>query len=210
MDATSRLTSGGPAPDGPRPHLILSHREERDQVEQAVGGADEAGQRGLRHAEVVEEGLLLVRRKSRDFRLDARRQDESRRLQRRDPVAQRLRHQLGDAPLVPVHGHQQRPVRQEDVVLQLTAIEIPGRNRSKRLAFLQDALHQVEVGHFLRRGLLLLRAGQAPLDDLEVGENALGVECLEIAERIGPPLDGRIVEVAQDEAERLLVADLLE
>jgi hypothetical protein len=68
----------------------------------------------------------------------------------------------------------------------------------------------LERGDLGRARLLLLGALQSLVDDLQVGEDALGVEGLELALRVGAALRGGALEVANDEAERFLVADLLE
>src|SRR6266545_607958 len=47
VDAARRARSAVAPADGPGANLVLAHREERDQVEQVVGGADEARPRGL-------------------------------------------------------------------------------------------------------------------------------------------------------------------
>ena len=70
VDASRRLTSSRSTPDRPRPDFILTDREERDEVEQAIGRANETRQRRFGETEVVEERLLLVRREAGNFRLN--------------------------------------------------------------------------------------------------------------------------------------------
>ncbi len=60
------------AVDGPGAHLVLAHGEERSEVEQVVGGADEALARGLAQPDRLQEGRLLGRVQVRDLRLDLR------------------------------------------------------------------------------------------------------------------------------------------
>ena len=59
-------------------------------------------------------------------------------------------------------------------------------------------------------GALLSRSFQPLLHDLHVREDALGMKGFEICAWVGCAVERRIVEVPQDQAERFLIADLLE
>ena len=62
----------------------------------------------------------------------------------------------------------------------------------------------------MRRHLLPARAIEPALDDIEIGEDALDVERLEVAQRIGRRLDRGIRKIAQHETERVLLPNLLQ
>ena len=92
--AGGRARRGAP-PDGPRPHLVGSDREERDEVEQPVRRPYEPRQRRLGEAEVLEKRRSIFGIQAADFRLDACRQHEARGIElldsRAEFVGQRFR-----------------------------------------------------------------------------------------------------------------------
>ena len=81
VDGAGGVLGAGAGRDRPRAHLVLAHREERDQAEQRVAVAQHAVDRRLGQPEVGQERLLLLARELGDLRLD----------HRRDPADARLR-----------------------------------------------------------------------------------------------------------------------
>ena len=76
VDHAGRLRRERAAPDRPGAHLLGTRREEGDQAEQLVGGADQQIQTGRVEAEVREEGPAVVRRQLGELRLDLRAQPD--------------------------------------------------------------------------------------------------------------------------------------
>src|SRR5205823_594569 len=70
MDGSRGVLSSGAARDRPGAHLILAHREEREQPQERIAVAEHALDGRLAEPEVGEEGHLLLARQLRDFGLD--------------------------------------------------------------------------------------------------------------------------------------------
>src|SRR5690606_23530805 len=76
VDLAGRLRRLGAALDGPGAHLLLAGREEGDEPQRVVAGADEALEAGALEAHVGEERLRLLGLELRELLLDARRDDD--------------------------------------------------------------------------------------------------------------------------------------
>ena len=68
----------------------------------------------------------------------------------------------------------------------------------------------LEHGHLQRIGFLFSGAIDPPLDDAEVGKNALGEKGVEVGDGIRVTLERRIWKVAQHETEHVLLANAIE
>src|SRR5437763_5840369 len=70
VNHSSRLVRGGPALDRPGAAFVFARRQEADQVEQRICGANESVARGFCDAQILEKLALLFGRKLRYFHLD--------------------------------------------------------------------------------------------------------------------------------------------
>ena len=73
---------------------------------------------------------------------------------------------------------------------------------------LQGRFHSLERGQLEGIGLVLLGAVQPALDQIEIGEDAFGVERFEIGDGVGGRFQGRIRKRPRDETDDFLVTNL--
>ena len=198
------------ASDRPGADLVLADREEGDEVEQAVGGTDEARDRGLGKPQIGKEVGLVFAIHARDIRFDTCGKSQPSRLQLLDAFGQIFGHRLGGSVFGAVQRDQQRAVGQQPEAFEILPVELGLRDRPERSLALERGQHDLERSDLELINSLFAGAIQPFLDDLVVGENAFRVESLEIAERVGLVLQRRVVEIAQHEAQRFLITDLLE
>ena len=124
-----------------------------------------------------------------------------------DTRCQILGHRVAGPVLVAVDNDEQRAVRQELIASEAVAIEFAGRQRAQRRPILQDALHPLEAISVGLGRILLSSPRQQPFDKPEIGQDALVRETVQVPEGVGDALDRRVLEIAQHERERLLLAD---
>ena len=174
MDHPGRLRGGRAPAHLPGPRLVVAGREERDQVERAVARADHGLEPGLVHVELGEQRTRLLGIHPGDLGLD-RRVDA-------DGVVEFRR---DGGPLFEVRDHDLRLQGQRRDALELREVCLVERRVADRDLRLQRALRGtqgVDVGAGLAAGAFL-RPLQGALDHGEIGEEELGADRREVAER---------------------------
>ena len=210
MDPARRPPGARAAPDRPCTDLGRGGGEEGDEVEEPVGRADEAGERRFAQAERLHESGPVLRVEVGDLRLDGGGQRQAAGPHRGESRGERRRQRLPGPVLAAVQHGEQRTVRQEAVAAERRPVEFRPRHGPERLFAFQRPERPFEGGDLDRLRSLAARPVQPPLDEVEIGEQTFRCEGLEFALRVRRVRKRGIVEVAQDEAERLLIADLLE
>ena len=213
----------GTLDDGPGTALVGAGREESLQAEQVEGGLDEAVEATLALAEVLEEGLGLLRVEFGDFGLHFRGDGDD------------LRALLGGEHLNLLHVGVLIPGRGDFVLGHVADVE--RRLQREQVHFL-DHLELVVRELDLARRLRLVEAGldaaqdfvlharlfragfrdfrelhDALLDDFEVGEAELGLDDVDVAQRVDAALDVRdvrVVKAAHDMGHGVHLTDVLE
>ena len=191
------------ATDWPGAHLVLAHREEGYEVEQVVGGADEARRAGLGEAERREELGLLGAGELRDLRLD--RGAEREHLAAR-PARARTATAAGAAPPLASSAtftttSSGRRERKANCASSFSSASLQRMVRSgfPGVELRVEPLELVELGR--SRLCCSLRSRSSRFSTMrEVVQHDLGVEVAQFALRVG----GRAVEsgeAANDEAE---------
>jgi hypothetical protein len=112
--------------------------------------------------------------------------------------------------LAAIEHDEQRPVGQERVAAQWLPVEHLWRERTDGQLLLERRLHVLEHGDLQRICLLLSRAIDPPLDDAKIGQNAFGQKRLEIGGGIRRAVERGVVEIAQHEAQHVLLANAIE
>src|SRR6266540_1059992 len=170
------------AADGPGAHLVLADREEGDEVEQVVGGADEARLRRFGEAERGEELRLLRGGELGDLRLDRCAEREHLRLAlARRPLDRGGRQRRGGV-LPDVHDDEQRPAREEGEVDELLLLRVAPAHATERLAFVELRVEALQLVKLARPLVPLLAEPIEPLlDERQVVQHELGVEVAQLA-----------------------------
>jgi hypothetical protein len=171
---------------------------------------NEAREGGFAQAKVVEKRRLLVGIQPHDFRLDACRKHETSGMERLKTCGERVRHRLARRCLAAIQRDEERPVAQEPVTPERSPVELRLRYAAQRLPVLEERLHFLEGGLLLRGCLLPPGTIETTFDRIEIGEHALEVKRLEVAQRIGVALNGGILKITDHETERILLPNLLE
>ncbi len=218
VDGARRVLRARAARDGPRPHLVLAHREERDQAQQRVAVLQHPADGGLGEPQVGQERGLLRALELRDLRLDHRRHPA-------DAGAGACGHlteaealdQVGGAAdllLGEVQAMEDRLLRQEREPADGAALvlrEAQGADRAPRLQRGLDLLQHRLLVHVGIGALLLdlrLQPLEAALHHLEVRQHQLGLEVVDVARGVGRGA-ARVGERAHHVEQRVRVPELL-
>src|SRR3990172_8527357 len=194
MDLPRRVDGDGPAPDVPRPPLVLAHRHEADGIHGLERAADELVPRRTRDPHLLEKKRLLFRRQPRNLLLDPGRQADQGGASRGCRLLQFRKRLRGEVPLGHVQHQEKRYLAQEPDPRQNPGLlagegELPERN----LPF--QGFHRLAKGGPLGVPPGLLRR---PLDPLlghhVIGDDEFRLDRPELLYR-GQPSRGSRVEV---------------
>ena len=175
----------------PGADLVLADGEEADQVERAVGSADEAVAGRLLQAVVGQEARLVLRRQGRDFRFQRRteRQHPQPRLFARLPEGGARGAFAGRIVVARVRDDEHRLLGQEAEAADALAVLVREFHVAQRLARLDGllaALQDGQLGQPLLEAALDLLADlvDAALDFLEIGHRQVQEQRFQVRGRI--------------------------
>ena len=204
--------------DRPRAHFLLARREIRVQAEQIVSGADQAVEPRLGHAHVGEEHLLVLGVEVGDLRLHRRADRDDGGFLGLRTLSELVEHRIAfEAVLGDVRHVERRLHRQQEIRLQQRALLVVEIDGARGLRLVQRG---ADLGkHGVEALRLLVAAGTRELLDLadllvdgrEIGQRQLGVDRLDVGERVDPAADVddvRVLEAADDVRDRVRLADV--